>query len=225
LDFQRLVPLKAGILTGLQLDEGLPMGEFSRSDPSSNIIFKSSVLFALKSATLSKRPAQPATATSPAQLASARVYATLYPVLSFEGGKNLNRPAMLSMTPIDLSHYNGIARGVVGADATLGFVSKDKKTDIVNLAASYRARIPIFNEPFIETEHGVTDVSLTTKTRNWIEIDLKFAPAAFKYLSLTAQYQYGSLPPVFNFVDHKVSLGLTFTAVQSNKPTLPSAVQ
>jgi hypothetical protein len=56
-------------------------------------------------------------------------------------------------------------------------------------------------------------------------VDLNIAPSSFKYLALTVQYQYGDLPPVFTFVDHKVTVGLTFKAVQSNKPTLPSAVK
>ena len=208
LDFQRLVTFEDSFLTGIQFDEGLPGGEFSRSDPSSNLIFKSSALFAL-------RPWKPAKS----------VYATIYPVLSFEGGKNLNRPGTLAKTPIDLSRYNAIARGVVGAEGTLGFVSADRKTDNVTLTASYRARIPMFDEPFIMTQHGITTVSLTTKTRNWVEVVLNISPSSFKYLALTVQYQYGELPPVFNFVDHKVSVGLTLKAVQTNKPTLPSAVK
>ena len=42
---------------------------------------------------------------------------------------NRDRPAMLAMTPIDLSHYDGIARDVLGAEGTIGFVSADQKTD------------------------------------------------------------------------------------------------
>jgi hypothetical protein len=146
-------------------------------------------------------------------------------VLSFEGGKNLNRPGMLAMTPIDLPDYNGIARGVLGAEGTLGFVSADQRTDNVTLTASYRARIPMSNEPFIATEHSLTSAVLTTKTRHWLELDLNIAPSSFKYLAFTVQYQYRELPPVFNFVDHKVTVGLTFKAIQTNKPILPSAVK
>lgn len=219
LDFQRIVTFDGAFLTGLQLDEGLPTFEFSRSDPSSNLVFKSSVLFALRSLPLFP------TSVTPGAKKSARAYAALYPVLSFEAGKNLNRPGLLAKTAIDLTHYDGIARGVLGAEGTLGFISADKKTDNVNLSASYHARIPMYNEPFIMTGHSLTTVSLTTKTRHWLEVDLKVSPASFKYLAITAQYQYGALPPVFNFVNHTFSFGLTFTAVQTNKPTLPSAVQ
>jgi hypothetical protein len=30
------------------------------------------------------------------------------------------------------------------------------------------------------------------------------------YWGLSVKHEYGALPPVFNFLDHKVSIGLTF---------------
>lgn len=205
----KIVPIQKGILYGMQFDEFLPSGEFSRSDPSSNLIFKTSAMFVL----------------NPWHPRKQRFYGTLYPVLAYEGGKNLNRPSMLAKRPIDLTRYDGIARGVLGADATLGFASSDKKTDDITLTGSYRVRLPAFDEPFIRTEHQVTMVDLTTKARHWVEVDLSYSPSIFKYLAITAQYQYGDLPPVFKLVDHKVSIGLTFKASQTNKATLPSPVK
>ena len=78
-------------------------------------------------------------------------------------------------------------------------------------------RLPAFDEPFIKTTDSVTTVSLTTKPRHWVELDLSYSPFAFKYIAFTAQYQYGDLPPVFTLVDHKVSVGLTLKAAQSSK--------
>lgn len=205
----KIVPIQKGILYGMQFDEFLPAGEFSRSDPSSNLIFKTSAMLVL----------------NPWQPRKQRFYGTLYPVMAFEGGKNLNRPSMLAMTPVDLTHYDAIARGVLGADGALGLASSDKKTDDIALTGSYRVRLPAFDEPFIRTAHQVTTVDLTTKARHWIEVDLSYSPSRFKYLAITAQYQYGDLPPVFTLVDHKVSIGLTFKASQTNKATLPSPVQ
>jgi hypothetical protein len=90
-------------------------------------------------------------------------------------------------------------------------------TDALTITGTYRVRLPAFDEPFVETMHQVTTVTETTKARNWLEGDINYAPWSFKYLTLTAKYQYGELPPMFNFVDHAFTLGITFHAVQSNK--------
>ena len=90
LAFQRLKAFrkpKLG-LYGLQFDEALPSGEFSRTDPSSNIIFRSSMLLGFSSISSPKHPS---------------LYGTIYPVLALEAGKNLNKPSTIAMTAVDLS--------------------------------------------------------------------------------------------------------------------------
>jgi hypothetical protein len=204
LAFQRIKPLTNPWLHiyGLQFDEMLPGGEFTRTDPSSNIIASSSVLFALIPFSAKGHP----------------TYGTLYPVMAIEAGKNLNKPSELDGVSVDLSHYNAIFRGVLGADGKVARASQDRTVDVVSLSASYRVRLPAFDEPFIETVHQVTTASLTTKARHWIEADASVSPWSFKYLAITAKYQYGVLPPSFSLVDHSFSLGLTLTAIQSKKP-------
>jgi hypothetical protein len=209
---QKLVNLKRNNrlgLIGLEFDEVLPGGEFSRSDPSSNIIFASTITYVFKPIRGTKHP---------------RYYGTIFPMMGIEVGKNLNKPQMIDMTPVDLSHYNSILRGYAGADVAFGIMSNDKTTitpatDSLTITGSYRVRIPAFDEPFVETMHQVTTVTETTKARNWFEGDINYAPWSFKYLTLTAKYQYGVLPPLFNLVDHAFTLGITFQAVQSNKPS------
>jgi hypothetical protein len=201
---------RLGGLYAIRLDETLPGGEFSRTDPSSNIVAATSVMFLFNSW-------QPFLHTAQAGSWKRRLYGSLYPLVAFEGGKNLNRPNMLAKTLVDLSKYNAIARGLLGADATLALASKDLKSDDISLSGYYRVRLPAFDEPFIKTTDSVTTVSLTTKPRHWVELDLSYSPFAFKYIAFTAQYQYGDLPPVFTLVDHKVSVGLTLKAAQSSK--------
>ena len=212
LAFQRLQPLqtrRAG-LYGLQFDEALPGGEFCRTDPSSNIIFRSSLLFGFSSISSPKHPS---------------LYGTIYPVVALEVGKNLNKPSTIAMTAVDLSHYNAIFRGVVGSDAVFAVASQDRSADVFSVSGSYRVRLPAFDEPFVETLHQVTTVSMTTKARNWIQANVNYAPWKFKYLSLTAKYEYGELPPLFTLVDHQFTIGFTLQAVQSQKPGLVSAAQ
>jgi hypothetical protein len=151
-----------------------------------------------------------------------RNYYFLYPTLGLEVGKNLNRPSTLAGTPVDLSHFNAIVRGLLGADAGFARTTPDQSSDQFSFVGHYRVRLPAFDEPFINTAHGVTAVGLTAKSRNWVEVDLDYTPEAFKYFGLNVKYQFGSLPPLFSFVDHKVSVGVTFKAYQTSKPSIPA---
>ena len=212
LAFQRLKALrkqKLGIY-GLQFDEALPSGEFSRANPSSNIIFRSSLLLGFSSISSPKHPS---------------LYGTIYPVLGLEAGKNLNKPGMIAMTAVDLSHYDAILRGVAGSDAVFAVASADRSADVFSISGTYRVRLPAFDEPFVETLHHATTVSLTTKARNWVQASVNYAPWRFKYLSLNAKYEYGELPPLFTLIDHQFTVGFTLQAVQSGKPGLISAAQ
>ncbi len=195
-----LSSLKNSRLYGVKLEVQLPEGEFNRVDPSSNIIAGGQAKFVFK----------------PLQAGS--FYATLYPVLAIEAGRNLNRPSEVDTTPVDFRHYTGILRGVLGTDASMGVASNDRKSDIFSITASYRVRLPAIDEPFIKTIHQVTTIDLTTKARHWVEVDINSSPWAWKYLTLDAKYQYGELPPLFSLVDHKFSIGFTLQAMQTSKP-------
>jgi hypothetical protein len=129
------------------------------------------------------------------------------------------------MTPVDLGNYNAILRGVVGSDVVFAVASADRSADVFSITGTYRLRLLAFDEPFVETVHQVTTVSLTTKPRNWVQANVNYAPWRFKYLSLNAKYEYGELPPLFTLVNHQFSLGFTLQAVQSGKPGLVSAAQ
>jgi hypothetical protein len=99
-------------------------------------------------------------------------------------------------------------------------VTPDDKGTLVNtfsLTGSYRVRLPAFEEPEVRTLHQVTTVDLTTKARHWVEADANYAPWSFKFLAITAKYQYGELPPLFKLVDHCFTLGLTLQASQPHK--------
>jgi hypothetical protein len=212
LAFQRLKAFRKPTLGlfGLQFDEALPSGEFSKTDPSSNVVFRSSLLLGFSSISSPKHPS---------------LYGTIYPVLALEAGKNLNKPSMIAMTVVDLRNYNDIFRCVVGSDAVLAVASADRSADVFSIGGTYRLRLPAFDEPFVETHHQVTTVSLTTKARNWVQANVNYTPWRFKYLSLNAKYEYGELPPLFTLVNHQFTIGFTLQAVQSGKPGLVSAAQ
>lgn len=204
LAFQKLKYLDSSPLDlyGIQFDETLPGGEFTRKDPTSNIIVASTAQFILRSFT---KPGH-------------RTYGTLHPLLGMEVGHNLNKPREFDSVPIDLSHYNAIVRGIGGANASFAHKSQDATADVWSVTASYVVRIPATDEPLVKTLHQTTTAELTDRARHWVEVDGNLSPWSFRYLSITAKYQYGSLPPAFNFVDHSFSIGLTLKASQANKP-------
>jgi len=205
--FWRLDPVSGGgLLYGLITQINPLGGEFSRSDPSANIIGGFNTTFVLQRKRLSDS-----------------AYFVLYPLAGLEGGRNLDKPASIMGTAADLSHYSGIFRGLLGSDAVFSVVNtKDKDANVFSITGSYRMRLPAADEPRVRTVHGTTLVDLTTRARNWIEVDINASPWSFKYLSLNAKYQYGSLPPLFSLVDQQVSFGFTIQGKQANKKAATS---
>ncbi|HEY2497528.1 MAG TPA: hypothetical protein VGK24_10690 [Candidatus Angelobacter sp.] len=192
---------RVGILRGMRYQFQVPTGELSRSDPSSNVTTAALAIFDFNP-----------------WLQSPRWFGTFYPFVGMEAGRNLNRPSVIDQTPVDLSHFKSIVRGYIGADTILAYVDEnDPTTNLFSIGATYRVRLPAVDEPFVETLHQVTTIDLTTKARHWVEADVNYTLPKWKYLSFTATYQYGDLPPLFSFVNHKVTIGLNLQAVQTSK--------
>lgn len=202
LAFIRTHAVERGILYGEKFELGLPNGEFSASDPSSNIIFNPAASLVLNSW-------QPRAYKS--------VAAKLYPFFALETGRNLSKPSTVAKVPVNFSNYNAILRGVLGADAAYMVKSPDRKSNLLSLTGSYRVRIPGYAEPQVRTLHEATTVTLGTNPRHWFEGDINYTPWSFKYLALTGKYQYGELPPLFKLVDHSFTIGFTLQAIQSLK--------
>jgi len=194
----------------LQFDETSPQVEFSRTDPSSGIITKSSVVIGIMPFIPEKHKG---------------IYSTLYPVFAVEAGHNITKPSRIAKTAVDLSCYNGILRGEAGVDQAFSVAAKANRSDLFALTTLCRVRLPAFDEPPIRTLHHTTTVLLTTRAHHWLEINADYSPWAFRYLSLNAKYQYRELPPVFNFVDHKFTIGLTLKAIQSNNSHIANAAK
>jgi hypothetical protein len=133
-----------------------------------------------------------------------------------EAGRNLKKPSTLDTVPVDLTHYGTILRGVTGADVNFAVQSSDLTTVVFYTGATYRVRLPAFDEPFVTNLHQTESVGLSTKARNWVDVTLGYNPFHWQYFSFTAEYKYGSLPPLFSLVDHSATIGITFSAIQSS---------
>jgi hypothetical protein len=179
-------------------------GEFNHSNPSSNFVGGGKVQFV----------------TLPFDNAPL----DFNPQFGIEIGKNLNKPSVLFDHPVDLSHYDAIRRFVTGADADLyKFRKQIKDPDdpyLVTVSGSYVARILFSPEPFTVSTLVVDSttgkparqkvVSMRQNTRHNVSADINWN--ATKLLGLQLGYKFGSLPPLFEFVDHQVTIGLVFKA-------------
>jgi hypothetical protein len=176
-------------------------GEFSRKYPASDIVSTGSI-----------RWTSFVTRIGPADK---RTWFALYPQLGYEVGKNLNQPHTLFKQPVELSGWNTIARFAPEAVAEL-YVFKSKVTDTdlyrFSFDGTYESRILFAEEPFVTTVLVGTDIVKTTTllkgTRHEVETTANLNLT--RLFSFSVKYEFGSLPPLFQFVDHQVTFGFTF---------------
>lgn len=138
----------------------------------------------------------------------------LYPSLGTELGANLNKPDKLFKQPVDFSHYDSIRRIVPGID-TAYYVWGTDDNPKVTFNAGYQARILFADEPFTTLDYYTKDDGtrdrakfghMRRNVRHWVT-----AGATWNlndYFGLTAQYKYGSQPPLFELVQHQITFGI-----------------
>lgn len=107
-------------------------------------------------------------------------------------------------------------RGVPAANVYL-IVPNIWKLNKISLTTSYTPRIPTTDEVFIETRNvSKPRPELTDKARNYVQSTLNFMLT--EYLGIQIKYQYGSLPPAFNFVQSSGSTGLVLGFKETRVP-------
>jgi hypothetical protein len=106
-----------------------------------------------------------------------------------------------------------ILRGVPGAAAWLTFLKPGPFEEIA-LGSSYEVRLPVNDELFLDTRLHTTDPVpfLRTQARHHLENNISFGLT--KAFALTVKHEYGSLPPVFSLVQHRVAVGFTWQLTQ-----------
>ena len=185
-------------------------GEFDRSNPSSNFIGGGKLKLDIVPP-LSREQTK-------------KIGMDFDPQIALEIGRNLNKPSVLFKRPVDLSSYDTIRRLVPGADADFYFFRMETKDPgdpyLLTLSGSWAARIPFSPEPFTVSElvlNPATGTSTRQKvvrmrenTRHNVRVDLNWN--ATKLLAFQIGYRYGSLPPLFQLVNHQVTIGLVFKA-------------
>lgn len=174
-------------------------GEFARKYPASSFVPAFTVQWA------------------PVKNISSRQAIAFYPSVGIEAGTNLNKPSKISSQPVDLSNYNTIFRGVLGAFAA--YYVEAKKPDsgnpyVFEITCTFVDRVLAAAEPFITTSilngKSLAKVILGTNPREYIETAVTWNITPL--LGLTVKDTWGSLPPMFAFTGQQVTVGLTFKA-------------
>jgi len=196
--FEGVKNQKIGPFNGLLWTVKPVGGEFTRKSPVSNFTSDGSIVLSLAPGTAGK------------------AWYTLYPMLGYEIGRNLNQPSRLFKRPVDLSGYGGIARIVAGVDGALGIYVKDKDPKVL-LSGSYLVRAPLTNEPFTTLDYITSSTGVTERTKV-VRLRKNLRPFLRNALvwnlsdswAVALEHRYGSLPPLFELTRHQVSLGIVY---------------
>lgn len=158
--------------------------EFSRKDQSYNLI---------------TAPTLTLTSTLGRRISNFRTVAALDldANLGIEAGRNLRN----EVAP---EGYGGIFRVVVGGGLYAAFPRALGLAEI-RWTSTYIARLLATSEPVIDTREGYRS-ALTRGTRHDLDSALKLKFNEFVALSI--KHEYGSAPPAFKILDHRVTVGV-----------------
>jgi hypothetical protein len=130
-------------------------------------------------------------------------FVTMDFLFGYEGGKNYQAPQGVVLGSFD--------RKLLGATGYY-LLLHPGPFDRITLTGEYRVRLPSIAEPFVPSSNATT--IFTLKPRHHAAVDLNVMLS--KAIGITAQYRWGSLPPLFQFVNHSVVVGLVLQLKQAN---------
>jgi hypothetical protein len=178
--------------------------------PSTGIILRSDFIggeFDKKNKTQNLTTGLETTLVLPSKRLGETTFATVDFTAGFDAGHNYKH----ELNPNGLGNF---WRPKVGVNAYL-LALNTPLFNRISLNSEYKLRLPQSAEPFTERINGENITSLTKRPRHYFGTDLNLLfTSAY---GITISYRYGSLPPAFKLVDHKVSIGFTLQLKQANK--------
>jgi len=118
---------------------------------------------------------------------------------------------------------NWYTRGVLGATFSAGYAPEKLAFDSITFSSAYQVRIPSSGEIYFDKRNapvdpktrkrGATPALLGTQARHFV--DSKISYNFTKYLGISFEHTFGSLPPIFTRTDHSFALGFTLTLKQT----------
>jgi hypothetical protein len=142
---------------------------------------------------------------------SGRLQLLPQPFLGFETGGN-------ARSPVPGAYPGGIARPNAGVHMYFNFFKSSKPGRQAFIESEYIRRWPLLGEPiFSQTSSGALVLSsVGTSPRDYVTTKAEYD---FEdYFGITLQHDYGMLPPVFNKVNNKYTIGLVLKTGLVYKP-------
>jgi hypothetical protein len=119
---------------------------------------------------------------------------------------------------------NWYTRGLLGATFSAGYAPEKPAFDSITFSSAYQVRLPTAGEIYFDKRNapidpktgkrGTTPALLGTQARH--NVDSKISYNFTKYLGISFEHTYGSLPPIFTRNEHSFALGFTLTLKQTS---------
>jgi hypothetical protein len=137
------------------------------------------------------------------------VFLTVRPIAGLDWGHNFQNALQPDGSGL-------MARGMAGSDFSLTYKPKKPFFYSLSISSSWRGRYPLRKE--IDTTSVYNPAkqdfdytfNVTRKPRNHVssKLDWKWT----EFFGITVSHELGAVPPLFNYTDHKVTVGFTFSA-------------
>lgn len=134
-------------------------------------------------------------------------YINVRPAIGVEIGRNIDSPVADAKGLV-------LSRGVARLLVFKTFKPKGPEGDRYKLSAEYTQRFLMKPEVYFKEDDAklLQPVRYAATPRGYF--DAKFESAIEKYFGIVVQYQFGQLPPVYKFLDHRITMGLTVSGKQ-----------
>lgn len=131
------------------------------------------------------------------------------PFIGFELGRNLK-------SPVEEAEGRGLARGVVGGSLYINFDQKEDKS--ISFQLDYIRRFLLRQEVTytLDDDKKLVPLVVGKGPRDYLKATLEYDFS--KFTGFTLNYEYGRLPPNYELVDHKYSVGLVYKFSTVFKP-------
>ncbi len=186
--YQKLFLL--GNSKGIKFNSDFLGAEFDRKNTTRNLMSGADATLILPSAQLGKM-----------------TFFTAEFIGGFDAGRNYKHP-------LNVNGLGNFWRPKVGIN-TYFLALNTPMFDRVSFNTEYKLRLPQSLEPFTRKINGADVTTLTRKPRHYLGADLNllFTDA----YGIAISYRYGSLPPVYKLMEHKVSIGFVVQFAQAKK--------
>jgi hypothetical protein len=114
-------------------------------------------------------------------------------------------------------------RGLIGATFAAAYAPDTPKFNAIAVTSTWQLRLPSAPEIFYDRRFAPVNADGTkgdppamagTQPRHYLDTTITYK--MYRWIGVSFEHSYGSLPPAFNITDHTYKIGLSLTLKQSN---------